>query len=183
MRDAELSTWVNHRNAKRDFRQEIRKVQRDFEQQQVLDLVKNAECDRNKLWKMVKNAGQSKQSSTIAIKKCKGKVVHEIPEVVKAWKDHFSYLCSKRLVPKFDKTYFDMVTSKVNDRYSKDEEDLFLSESFSLQKICVAVKWLNRGKAAGWDSVSADHLEFAGPSIMPILARIYKISGIGVCPR
>ena len=72
MRDAELSTWVNHRNAERDFRQEMRKVQRDFEQQQVLDLVKNAECDRNKLWKMVKNAGQSRKSSTIAIKKCKG---------------------------------------------------------------------------------------------------------------
>ena len=67
-------------------------MQRNYEQEQILELVNSAECDRAKFWRLVKNARQSKQSSTLAIKNRSGKVVHDVTEVVEAWRDHFSFL-------------------------------------------------------------------------------------------
>ena len=92
VRDPNNVGLINHRNAKRNFRRELKKVQQDYEKKQVQDLINSAECDRNKLWKLVKQSRQTKQSNTISIKNKQGKVVHEIGEVVEVWRDHFSRL-------------------------------------------------------------------------------------------
>ena len=63
-KDSTNINFINHKNAKRAFRREIKKVQRDYEKRQVHELINSAECDRNRFWKLVKSARLTKQSNT-----------------------------------------------------------------------------------------------------------------------
>ena len=53
-RDALSQSWVAHKEAKRNFRRELKRVQRDYDRKQIQELVEFAECDRNKFWKRIK---------------------------------------------------------------------------------------------------------------------------------
>ena len=110
VRDPLDANFINHKKAKREFRCELKKVQRDYEKKQVQDLIYSAECDRNKFWKLVKNARQTKQSKTISIKNRQGRVVHDIGEVVEAWREHFSRLSKNKTDPNYDNAHYKHVT-------------------------------------------------------------------------
>ena len=174
VRDPDNVGLINHKTAKRNFRRELKKVQRVFEKKQVQDLIISAECDRNKFWKLVKNARQTKQSNTISIKNKQGKVVHEVAEVVEVWRDHFSRLCKAKPDPNFDSVHYDHVSNKVREWYSERDTDVFLEEPFSVDELFKAVKRLNKGKAAGCDSITAEHLQKAGRNLILLLTRIFN---------
>ena len=53
-RDNLVASWVNHKEAKRNFRRELKRVQKEFEQSQINELVQSAECDRNRFWRLIK---------------------------------------------------------------------------------------------------------------------------------
>ena len=95
-RDPLYISWVNYKKTKKEFRSELKRVQRDYEQKQIQDLAQSAECDRNKFRRLVKNARQTKESSTLAIKNRQGIVINDIEDVVEAWRDHFSHLSLKK---------------------------------------------------------------------------------------
>ena len=174
VRDPNDINYINHKKAKRDFRREIKKVQRDYEKKQVQDLINSAECDRNKFWKLVKNARQTKQSNTISIKNRKGKVVHDIKEVVEAWRDHFSHLSKKKTDPSYDLEHYEHVTRKVNEWFSDSDKDVLLEVPFSDDEVDKAIKKLNKGKAAGCDSITAEHLQKAGHNLVGLLASLFR---------
>ena len=54
------------------------------------------------------------------------------------------------------------------------DEDLFLQEDFSESEIHNALKTLKKGKAAGFDGLTAEHLVHAGYRIVDILSLIYN---------
>ena len=173
VRDPNNAVLINHKNAKRNFRRELKKVQRVFEKKQVQELINTAECDRIKFWKLVKNARQTNQSTTFSIKNKLGKVVHEIGDVVEVWRDHFSRLSKPKIDPNFDNAHYEHVTERVREWYNERDVDIFLEEPFNIEDISKAIKRLNKGKAAGCDSVTAEHLQKAGHSLIVLLTRIF----------
>ena len=173
-RDPSSQSWVSHKKAKRDFRRELKKVQREYDQKQIQDIVENAECDKNKFWRLIKNARQQKQSSSIAIKNRQGKVVQEISEVVEAWRDHLSYLCKKKMDPKYDSAHYDMVSECVREWASDRDSDIFLEEPLSQLEVGKAIKKLNKGKSSGCDSLSAEHLQNGGPNLIQVLTKVFR---------
>ena len=78
------------------------------------------------------------------------------------------------MIPRFDDTHYNMVTQKVVEWFSERDADPFLEEAFDDEEIGRAVKKLNKGKAAGCDSITAEHLQKAGPSLIPLLSNIYR---------
>ena len=172
-RDPMSPSWIAHKDAKRNFRRELKKVQNAYGQKQIQELVEFAEYDRNKFWKRIKNTRQPKQSSSIAIKNRCGKVVQEIDDVVEAWRDHFSFLSSKKADPKYDGEHFDMVTNRVKEWAEGHEGDDFLDEPFEQAEVAKAIKGLNKGKAAGCDSITAEHPQNGGKNLIILLTRVF----------
>ena len=173
-RDPTNKYWCEYKSAKRIFRREIRGVQRSFEQKEMLDLITSAECDKNRFWRLVKKARSTKQSSTLAIRNPLGRVVHEIPDVVKAWYDHFSKLRSKNSEPMYDESHYQLVTDQVQKWFNEKEIGDFLSEPFEVKEVGKAINRLNKGKSTGCDYVSAEHLQFAGQNLKIILTRMFN---------
>ena len=173
-RDNNSEIWLKYKLSKRNFRRELRNAQRAFEQKEVLDLINYAECDKNRFWRLVKRARNTKHSSTLAIRNPAGRVVHEVDDVVKAWYDHFSTLCSNKPESCYDKNHYKSVTNQVRKWAGEKDLDDFLSEPFSVEEVSKAIYKLNRGKAAGCDSVTAEHLQHAGYNLKALLAYVYN---------
>ena len=123
-------------------------------QKEMFDLINSAECDKNRFWRLVKKARNAKQSSTLAIRNPLGRVVHEVPDVVKAWYDHFSKLGSKKSEPLYNELHFQFVTDHVKKWFNENEIGDFLSEPFDVEEVGKAINRLNKGKSTGCDYVS-----------------------------
>ena len=130
-RDPGSNSWFNNKQAKKAFRRELKRVQRDYDRTKIQEIVKSAEFDRNKFWKLVRISRQPKQANTIAIKNRKGVVVQELNDVVEAWRDHFCYVSSNKDNPKYDNDHYKMVTQKVKEWYDGVDRDAFLEIPFN----------------------------------------------------
>ena len=107
----------------------------------------------------------------IAIKKHDGVVVNEVAKVLEVWRRHFANLGTPKSKPNYNDEHFRTVTSFV-ERYSegRDMDDDFLRAPFSIDEAQLATKTLNRGKAAGHDMITAEHIVHADPRISEILS-------------
>ena len=173
-RDTQFVSWVNHKKAKKEFRLELKRVQKDFEQAQLNELIQSAECDRNRFWRLVKNVRQTKQSNTLSIKNRQGKVVHDISEVVEAWRDHFNHLSSKKSDPNYDDAHYNLVTQKVKEWFGESHGVKFIETPFNSEEVKKAVQQLNKGKATGCDAISAEHLQYGGRNLLSLLVKVFN---------
>ena len=167
-------SWVAHKNAKRIFRREIKKIQRDFERDEVNRILETAEFNRNKFWKIVKRYRNSSYVKTSSVRNPQGTVFHETADVIPIWRNHFSKLCMPNTDERYDQDHFDHVTRKVDEWAKYDDPDVFLNEPFTINEVKKCIKGLNRGKAAGFDAVTAEHLQNAGESLVVILTHIFN---------
>ena len=62
----------------------------------------------------------------------------------------------------------------VTEWYSLVEEDQFLQQPFSNDEIIIGVKSLKKGKAAGCDSLTTEHLVHAGHGVIDLLTLIFN---------
>ena len=65
-----------------------------------------------------------------------------------------------------------MVTAKVREWFAEDDGDGFLDEQLDVDEVQKAILRLNKGEAAGCDAVTAEHLQYAGPAIFPLMTKI-----------
>ena len=97
-------------------------------------------------------------------------MVHEITDVLRVWKLHFENLGVPKNSPHFDEIHYNKVMSFVNEyRQSVASDDNFLNDPFSKDEVSHAVSSLNRGKAAGYDGLTAEHIIFLGSPIVDTL--------------
>ena len=122
----------------------------------------------------MKKSRNVKQSSTLAIRNPAGRVVHEVPDVVKAWHDHFSKLGTKKPEPQYDEPHYQSVTDQVKRWANEKDADLFLAEPFTVEDLSKAITRLNKGKAAGCDSITAEHLQHAGYNLKVLLTHVFN---------
>ena len=115
-READNIAWVEHKKAKRNFAREIKRISKDYENQQILQAVKDAELDKNAFWKVVKKCRSSSGSNANAIKNDRDKAVYETDEILQAWQEHFSRLCIPSEDTSFDEEHFRMVSERVRVR-------------------------------------------------------------------
>ena len=102
-------------------------------------------------------------------------VVYEIDQVVNIWKEHFEKLSQPRMSPNFDDIHYQRDTECVNEWKLKEDDDQFLNNDFSEDEIINSRKILKRGKAAGFDGLTTEHLVYAGDLIVKILTKVFNI--------
>ena len=166
---------VAYKSAKRTFSNNIKRIAKQYENDEICRAVRLAEVDRNSFWRLVKQCRNSCGSTNISIKRLDGVVVNNLPDVLEVWRRHFANLGTPKNKDNFDDVHFREVTNFVrlyNDGNVMDDD--FLSDPFTVEEIRSAVKSLNKGKAAGFDQITAEHIAFANDSIEIILQFLYN---------
>ena len=183
-RGDDCEIWLDHKRAKRTFKSEIKFVQRQYEFNEINEIMKFAEIDKNKFWRKIKSARKSQSCNTNTIRNDSGKVVHKISEVVQVWMKHFSDLCTEKINTDYDQDHYQYVKAQVNDWYAQRDDGPFLDDPITSGDIRKAVKGLNKGKSPGHDSIAAEHLQHAGCAVYDLLAGLFnKIISLEYIPQ
>ena len=173
-RSKDSDVWLRHKNSKKAFRREIKFVQKEFERRELDELLRTSECDKNRFWQSIKRSRRTPKSNSYAIKSKSGVVVQERAEAVNVWKTHFSDLCTEKHEPRFDKKHYNDVTEEVAKWYREDDMDVFLTAPLNREEVRKAVKKLNKGKSAGFDSITVEHLQYAGEGLVDLLTELFN---------
>ena len=166
--------WIAHKASKKAFRKELKFVQREYERKELDELLRTAEFDKNKFWQRVKNSRKSVKTSSFAIKNEEGKVVQDLSEVVNVWQTHFSKLSTEKHEFRFDRGHYNMVSRQVKQWYSESDGCQFLDVPLNRDEVVKAVNTLNKGKSAGFDSITAEHLQSLGESCLGLLVELFN---------
>ena len=166
---------VDYKTSKKAFANSLRRLSREYENEEVCNAVKLAEFNRNSFWRLVKRCRNTKGSSNISIKRQDGLVVNEVSAVLEVWRNHFANLGTPKDKPNFDEDHFRFVTEfarRQNEARTHDDE--FLNTPFTVEDVREAIKNLNRGKAAGYDKVTAEHICYADEIMVNVLFLLYN---------
>ena len=166
--------WISYKSTKKAFLKELKRLGRQYEDEQVAHAVKAAEVDRGQFWKLVKKSRGSSGSRIAAIKDVNGKVVSDLDDILEVWRTHFSNLYTPKTSEDYDQEHYTLVTERVAALNAEVGDSNFLANDFEECEVLAAIKTLHKKKACGFDAVSTEHLVYGGPKIVQILTLIYN---------
>ena len=165
---------IAYKHSKKLFRAELKRLSKNYEDDQIAQAVKAAEIDRGQFWKLVKKSRKGGGGKIASIKRKDGKVVSDIDSILEVWKTHFEKLYAPKFDEEYDQKHYDEVTKKVADLNNGAESGHFLQQVFTEKEIETAVKCLHKRKACGYDGISTEHLAYGGRCVIRILTLIYN---------
>ena len=136
----EIQLYLNHKQARKNFMNELRQVKKDYERREIDEIIFAAHSNKTKFWKKVKKSRQSSQNDVYAIRHPSGKVVYDIESVVNVWRDHFEQISLPIESPNFDPVHYQNVTQQVKIWSEDNSDDDFLNEEFSSEEIRKGLK-------------------------------------------
>ena len=166
-------SYIAYKDTKKNFAKAFKATRKAYENEQILEVVRSAEVNKNKFWKLLQNTRSGVSCKTSAVKGPNRKVAYEIDDILTIWKSHFESLEIPKYSPNFDNDHFIRVTSFVEE-YSKSDsaDDTFLNNPFKRDEVSKALQVLNSGKASGLDGVTTEHLRYAGDSMVTSLTNL-----------
>ena len=167
--------YIKYKRAKKCFIKRLNTLSKEYENSEILHVVRMAEVNRNSFWRLVKKSRKSNSSTSIGVKNRYDKVVHDIPDVLDVWKTHFEKLCTPKHSPTYDNEHFLLVTNRVS-TYNSGHigDELFLNEPLTVNEVELAIKSLNGKKAPGYDNITSEHVKNAGSTLSNPLTLMYN---------
>ena len=166
--------YAVYKSDKKLFHSTLKRLSKEYENQEILEAVRSAEFNRNSFWKLISTARKSPIKGVTAIRRTDKVVVHEVHEVLDVWASHFLSIGTPKCDSKFDDVHFRSVTEFVEEYNRGHEDDRFLDTPFSINEVSKAISTLHSGKAPGFDGVMSEHLSYAGPILTGILCNLYN---------
>ena len=166
--------WEEHKQAKKDFTKELRGLSKLYEDEQVANAVKAANHDRGLFWKLVKKSRGSGGNKTSGIRNKQGKVINNVEGALEVWRAHFSNLGTPKQSDDYDEDHFKVVSEEVIELNKGTDTGEFLKDPFEEGEVRKALSKLHKRKACGVDSISSEHLIYAGDNLIPLLRDIFN---------
>ena len=173
-RESDNPLLCAHKDAKKQFSRELRRVSKLYENEQVLRAVQASEIDRGAFWKMLKKYRDSSGSNVSAIRNKSEKVVYSVNEVLNTWREHFATLCTPKVDPQFDEEHFNMVNQAVVEWDRMEDGDQFSNTPITTKELMAAINKLHLRKASGYDDISAEHIKYGGFTLVFILSLLFN---------
>ena len=176
-RDNNDPCCVDYRCTKKSFSRRLRKLSKQYENEEVVRAIKDAKINRNFFWNIVQKSRKSLGSKSLAIKRPDGVIVHQVDDVLEVWKNHFSSLGIPKRSESFDEEHFRNMSNFVNfyNNSQTDDDDIFMVNPFTFEEVQHGIKTLNKWKAAGFDEITSEHLAFGGECIVDALCLLFNI--------
>ena len=105
----------------------------------------------------------------------KNKVVHDLPNVLKTWKDHFEKLCKPKTDMSFDEIHYTKVCNDVNRFKNLTDTGDLLNDPFTENEVSKAISKLHLRKACGYDGVSSEEIKYAGDQMVTVLTTLFNM--------
>ena len=166
--------WETYKTDKKRFRKELKRLGKEYEDEQVMHAINTAEVDRYQFWKLVKRARNGQGGKITAIKDKHDRVVSDIDDILEVWKTHFEKLYTPKESSDFDEAHFEYVNERVARLNEEEGNSGFLKDKFSEDEVKKAVGTLHKRKACGYDAISTEHLVYGGSQLISILTCIYN---------
>ena len=175
-RDTDSPLWVNYKESKKIFSREIKILARKYENDEIVQIARSAEINRNSFWNRVRSFRRGPCSKSLAIKRDDDVVVHQINDVLEVWRKHFSKLGTPKTDESFDDAHFRTGTDFIEVyNNGSDCSDTFLRNAFTVPEVKDAIKTLNNGKVPGFDKIVAEHFKNAGKHTVDLLCILYNM--------
>ena len=173
-REGDNLFYLRYKSDKNIFHSALKATSKRYENEEVMQAIKTAELDRNAFWRLVNHAKKGQIRGISAIKRKDKTVVHDLPDVLQTWADHFSSIGTPKEADNYDQHFYDEVSDLVSRYNNLDDVDGFLEQPFSTYEISKAIGTLHSNKAPGYDEITAEHLKYAGPVMTDILYDLFK---------
>ena len=160
-RKPENRLYNSYKSDKKLFHKTIKELTKLHENEEILKAIKTSELDRNSFWKLIHTARKSRVKGVSAIKRPDDVVVYELNEVLQVWADHFLNIGTPKENPNFKEDHFRYVSDFISNYNELVDED-----GFNDDEMYRAVKTLHLRKAPGVDSITSEHLIYAGPVLL-----------------
>ena len=163
--------FCNYRSTRAVYRSELRNFLNEKEREKIKRLCDASETNEKLFWKLVKSQRSSSQMSAFLVD---GKMITDKTDILNMWADHFETLGTPSDNITYDKSFFQKVSSQVEELFSIFSGNLegILSEQLSYEEvfnICDNVKQGVMGIP-----FSYEHITFAGPELWFYLFRLYE---------
>ena len=163
-----------HKLDKKIFHTTLKKISKQYENEEILRAVKTSELDRNSFWRLLNVTRKGQIKGVSSIRKNDDTVVHELPDVLQVWVDHFSSIGKPKASDNFDNMFLDEVSQQVADLNRMDDVDAFTSQHFTLAEVSKAIDTLHLNKSPGYDEITTEHLRYGGPLMVDVLRVLFN---------
>ncbi|CAB3978650.1 Hypothetical predicted protein [Paramuricea clavata] len=153
--DRENIYYREYKEAKRLFREELRKKIYLEEQKQLESLEKHYETDRSTFFKITSSIRKKKEVS-IQMLEADRTLIYDPEEVLSVWKKHYSDLFTPKTNPKYDDEFRRFVEAKITEYESEsfNAENDPLDNAFTEHEVLDVCSKLPNGKASGPDGLT-----------------------------
>ena len=174
-RAVDYRNYRMYKDTKKAFSKSLGRLSVEYENAEICRAVKLAEVDRYTFWRLVQKGRGSSGIRCISIRNDQDVVVCETEDVLGVWKTHFENLGTPREDPNYDRGHYDQVMRQTKLYTCGEDVDEFLQDAFTWDEIRSCLKSLNKGKVSGIDSISTEHLCYAGNAIVSFLCLVYDM--------
>ncbi|MCG7877806.1 MAG: hypothetical protein N0C90_15945, partial [Candidatus Thiodiazotropha endolucinida] len=170
-RGIESSAYNIYKNAKRLFRKKHRHAIDEYFRKKVDEIDKCAEVDSSLFWRLVNGRRKQSASAPGAEMNFNGKLASSPQEITDEWANYFKELYTPTVSTKFDEEH----KRDISNRLHCINDSLAISESpvISAEEVQSAVRLGKKGKAAGEDGISYEHMQYGGEILFRILAKLF----------
>ena len=165
-------SYTIYKSAKCDFRRIHRRIVDAFMKRQIEEIDRVAEIDSTLFWRLV-NAKRKKSASAVCADiNFNGHMASTPQEITDGWAEHFETFYSSSDDPRFD----DEHKNHISRQLQIINENLAFSEppNISAEEVEAAVRLGKKGKAAGDDGITYEHIAFGGEIIFVLLAKFLR---------
>ena len=165
--------FKRYKDAKREFRKQLRRKALDEEVKENSSLHRVFEMDRSEFHKRItkKRKRNAKNGNVLKID---GQLITETTDVLEVWKDHYKELYSPLKQNSFDEQFKEFVEKKIEEYSIKSlEVDVDpLQYPFAMGEVAEVCRNLPNGKASGLDGIQYEHFKYAGVDCWNLLTKI-----------
>jgi hypothetical protein len=170
-RDGDLFTA--YKQAKRIFRSEQKKAQRQYELQQMEEIVQSSEVDQSFFWSLV-NRSRKGSKQRITPVKIGNNIITDPESIRQSWRKYFENLYTAKDPPQYDQEFKEFVDASMDDMRagSYRHNHHLLEQAATDSEVKQTVDALKNNKAPSYDGITAEHVKFGGKKLLSILVCI-----------
>jgi len=173
-RDNHNEYWLRYKEAKRSFRAAQRNAQKVYEANCIDELCKSQQVDHKYFWYLVKRHTKQRNNVQSTVDEDSGRVLYDPVEVRSSWYNYFQGLFQPVNKVNYDQEHRNTVERDIAHRLNNqgDIDDILVK--FSVDEVRCMCQSLRKHKAAGWDSICAEHLIYGGDTLYKLLTLVFN---------
>ncbi len=167
------SSFVNYKNAKREFRRLHRHQVKNYLYNEDRKLDECAELDQNRFWQTFK-CKTNKNNCAGNEMKFGDKTFRDTKSITEQWQFYFESLYTHSNNDAYDSKWEDTINKEVTNILSSLEHYHAEPVKINIETFCDCLKLCQRGKMCGFDNVYYEHIIHGGLTLHWALIRLFS---------